>query len=243
MAKQCPRCGYINADDANYCSSCGYPLSSSQPPFSPSPSPDRLSAAFNIFTRNLSMIMPTIILLIIEVILAAIIGVFGFILAPTALAIPIVTLLGIISGIIDAILFSITIHTTMYMAHDAINNISPNLNNAFSRARSTLYRLYTIIAILIVIGIIGVFAGIFVSWFLVGLVGIILYIISASVILDKQSSITAAIDWYGKALNRDAGGALVILIGSLFSLIPIINIFAIPYTSILAYLMVRDIPS
>ncbi|MEM3912191.1 MAG: zinc-ribbon domain-containing protein, partial [Saccharolobus sp.] len=28
MAKQCPRCGYINADDANYCSSCGYPLSS-----------------------------------------------------------------------------------------------------------------------------------------------------------------------------------------------------------------------
>ncbi|MEM4768664.1 MAG: zinc ribbon domain-containing protein, partial [Saccharolobus sp.] len=150
---------------------------------------------------------------------------------------------GIISGIIDAILFSITIHTTMYMAHDAINNISPNLNNAFSRARSTLYRLYTIIAILIIIGIIGFFAGIFVSWFLVGLVGIILYIISASVILNKQSSITAAIDWYGKALNRDAGGALVILIGSLFSLIPIINIFAIPYTSILAYLMVRDIPS
>jgi len=250
MAKQCPRCGYINPDNANYCLNCGYPL---PPPIQPTPLPppapynppqDRITRAFNIFTKNLSIIVPSIILLIVEIILAVILGAitfFAFLASPFAsLALAIV--LAIINGIIDAILFGITVHTTMYMAQDSVNNLPLNMSNSFSNARSTLSQLYTIIGILILFGILAALSrSVIIAWFILGLVGIILYIVSASVVLNKPMSVTSAIDWYGKSLSKDAGSTLVLLLGALFSLIPIINIFAIPYTSILTYLMVKEI--
>ncbi|AAK42802.1 zinc ribbon domain-containing protein [Saccharolobus solfataricus] len=255
MPKQCPKCGYINPDDANYCSKCGYPLQyqpiiSTNPPSTPSPTspnplqPDRLSTSFNILTKNLSIIFPPIIMLIIEVILLAL---FGAITAGISLISPVaftVTALifSIIIGIVDAIIFSITVHTTTYMARDAVMGAQLNLNNAFTNARNTLSRLYPIIAILIVLGILlGLSRSLGLGWIIMGLVGVLLYIVSAATILNRPMSLSETINWYSRAFGVDAGGAVVILIGSLLSLIPIVNIFAIPYTSILTYLMVRDI--
>ncbi len=244
MAKQCPRCGYINPDVSNFCSNCGYPLpptSSSQPNLPPPIQQDRLSKAFDTFIKNLGMVVPSIILLIVEIVLAVIFSVGIFFVSPIA-SITIALIFAIIIGLISAILFSVVVHTTMYMASDANNGLPINASNSFSRARSTLSYLYSIIGILILLGILGGLSrSSVVAWFLVGLVGILLYIMSASVVLGKPMSLTSSIDWYIKAFNKDAGSAIVIFIGSLLSLIPVINVFAIPYTSILSYLLVRDL--
>ncbi|TRM75470.1 zinc ribbon domain-containing protein, partial [Sulfolobus sp. A20-N-F8] len=216
MAKQCPRCGYLNPDTANFCSNCGYPLpltSSPQPNLPPPTQRDRLSEAFNIFTKNLGMVVPSIILLIVEIVLAVIFSVLTlgiFFVSPIA-SIILAVIFAIIMGLISAILFSVVVHTTMYMASDASNNLPINASNSFSRARSTLSHLYSIVGILILLGILGGLSrSSAVVWFLVGLVGILLYIMSASVVLGKPMSLTSSIDWYIKAFNRDAGSAIVI---------------------------------
>ncbi|QGA53211.1 zinc-ribbon domain-containing protein [Sulfolobus sp. E5-1-F] len=252
MTKQCPKCGYVNPDDANYCSRCGYPLPqqpviSSNYPSTPPPNPlrpDRITASLNIFTRNLSIIFPSIIMLIIEIILIAVLGAItagiGLIL-PVAFTVTAV-IFSIIIGIIDAIIFSITVHTTTYMAQDAVMGTPLNLSTAFTKARNSLNRLYPIIAILVVLGILlGISRSVGLGWIIEGLVGVLLYIYSASAVLNKPTSLSETLNWYSRAFSADAGGAIVMLIGSLFSLIPVLNIFVIPYTSILTYLMVKDI--
>ncbi|WP_338604414.1 zinc ribbon domain-containing protein [Sulfolobus tengchongensis] len=245
MPKQCPRCGYVNVDTANYCLNCGYQLLSSYPLSAPPPSqPSRTTLAFDIFTRNLSIIVPAVIMLIIEIVLVAILGA---ITAGVGLISPIAfTVVGLISSIILSIISSIlfigTVHTTVYMAQDAIRNVQPNLNASFYSARSSLSRLSVIAVILVVLGILlGISRSLTLTWIIVGLVGVLLYIISASIVLNRTMTITEAINWYSRAFNQDAISSLIILIGSIISLIPVLNLFAIPYTSILTYLMVRDI--
>ncbi|PVU77556.1 zinc ribbon domain-containing protein [Sulfolobus islandicus] len=241
MPKICPRCGYVNPDDANYCVKCGYPLS----PQPPSPlQPDRLTTAFNIFTKNLSLILPPIIMLIIELVLAGILAAITvgiFFISPTA-ALVTALIFSVILGIVYALIFSITVHTTTFMAQDSARGIKPNTSSAFGNAMNTLSKLSSIIIVLVILGLLlGFTRFLGVLWIVLGLAGIPLFIISSATVLNRPMSLTEAINWYSRAFNVDGAASAVILVGSLLSLIPIVNIFTIPYTAILTYIMVRDI--
>lgn len=220
------------------------------------PGQDRVSRAISMLIKNLEIALPSVVFFVVEIILGGIFALIGFMTilgtrpmpffsTPSALMFITLTeflILSLISGIILVVLYSITVTTTMYGISDIDLNTPLNLSSALSRGISSLGRISLMILILILFYFLSSFTGsTFLSWFIDGIVSIPLYIMVAGIVLSKPMSITGAINWFSKAINVDGFTALIIFLGSLFSMIPVINILAIPFTSALTYIAVKEI--
>ncbi|MBP1357075.1 MAG: hypothetical protein JZD40_01095 [Sulfolobus sp.] len=52
---------------------------------------------------------------------------------------------------------------------------------------------------------------------------------------NKPMGVSDTINWYSKVISVDMATALMIFIGSFFTMIPVLNIFAIPFTSAITF--------
>ncbi|WP_252896993.1 hypothetical protein [Metallosphaera hakonensis] len=77
------------------------------------------------------------------------------------------------------------------------------------------------------------------SFIIEGLVLILVYIVASSIANGTRAGLGESLNWYSKAFSKDGLSSLILLLGGILSLVPILNLFVIPYTEILALLMIR----
>jgi len=254
MSKKCPNCGFENSDDAKFCSSCGYAFDVSggtqnSPPNQAINQRSRLLRALDLFLKNLAIIIPSIVLLAVEIILVVVSGVFFFAvfgfssypLTSIVLASILSHVFGLIISVILAVLYFITLHATMYGAREVIHNRNVSIDSTFKRALPTLHDLYVPMIIIVIVAALVGFVDSFLAFIVVGVLSVPVYIMSASIVLGKSKGFSESFNWFMELFNKDGSSALVILLGSLISLIPVINIFAIPYTAELTYISVDEV--
>ena len=259
MTKKCPVCGFENLDDAKFCSSCGYSFSSESSSSGSTASgtsanqnsagKSRLSRAFDLFMKNLAIVIPSVVLLVVEIILMVILGALamsfflfsGYSLTSLTVASILAHVMGVIVSAIIAVLYFLTMHATMYGAKEVIHNRNVDLNSTFKRAIPTFHDLLKPVILIIIIGALLGYIDEFLSILVVGVLSVPVYIMSASMIQGKSKGLSESINWFIELFNKDGSSAVVILLGSLFSLIPVLNVFAIPYTAELTYISVDEI--
>ena len=115
------------------------------------------------------------------------------------------------------------------------------MNSTFKRAIPTFHDLLKPVILIIIIGALLGYIDEFLSILVVGVLSVPVYIMSASMIQGKSKGLSESINWFIELFNKDGSSAVVILLGSLFSLIPVLNVFAIPYTAELTYISVDEI--
>ncbi len=256
MTKKCSVCGFENADDAKFCSSCGHSFDVSktgnQAPNQVIDQKSRLSRSFDLFTKNLAIVIPAIVLLILEIILTIVSGLFtstifgfsGYSAASITTDLTLIRVIGLVISIIMAVIYFLTLHATMYGVREVVHNRQVTIDSTFKNAIPTFHDLFLPLIIIVVIAaVVGYFVpyDLFLSFLIVGILSLPVYIMSASMILGKSKGFSESFSWFMELFNKDGTSALVMLLGALFSLIPVLNIFAIPYTAELTYISVDEI--
>ncbi len=259
MTKKCPICGFENLDDAKFCSSCGYSFSSESSSSGPAVSgastnqdtagKSRLSRAFDLFMKNLAIVIPSVVLLVVEIILMVILVALamsfflfsGYSITSFTAASILAHVISAIVSVVIAVLYFLTLHATMYGAREVIHNRNVNLNSTFERAIPTFHDLLKPVILIIIIGALLGYVDEFLSILVVGVLSVPVYVMSASMILGKSKGFSESINWFIELFNKDGSSAIVILLGSLFSIVPVLNIFAIPYTAELTYISVDEV--
>lgn len=250
MVKKCSACGFENADDAKFCASCGHSFDASETVNSESNSAyhpkDRLSRTFDLFTKHLAIVIPAIVLLVVYIILIVIedIILMTNILSFPAGSIFLLRVFGIVVSVIMAVVYLLTLHATMYGVREVVHNRNVNLDSTFKRCFPTFHELFLPLVLIVVIGaLVGYFVLFlsFLSFLIIGILSLPVYIMSASTVLGKSKGFSESFSWYMELFNKDGASALVMLLGALFSLIPVLNIFTIPYTAELTYISVDEV--
>ncbi|QKR00147.1 hypothetical protein GWK48_06955 [Metallosphaera tengchongensis] len=196
--------------------------------------------AFDFFIKNLGMIIPVIIALVVAILIGFVLGgissaLISFGLSPLAVKI-VLFVIGFISGSI----YSLLILIEAFESGSAIMGNIPDLSLAWNSTLNTLQVFSpTLLVTGLVFGLLSSF-GVPYSFFIEGLLLILVYIVSSSIVVGSRIGLGGAIDWYTRAFSRDGISSLLVLLGALLSLIPILNLFVIPYTAILTLLMLRN---
>ncbi|MEM3863647.1 MAG: hypothetical protein QW699_04055 [Metallosphaera sp.] len=195
--------------------------------------------AIDFFTKNLGMIIPTIIALINSIIIAFVLNGLTSLLAFAGLSFGVIHVTAFIIGFISGVIYSFLILVEAYEAGAVVSGGVPDLGLAW---QSTLNTKEKLLPSALIVGLIyGLFSTFFVPGAILieGLLLIIIYVIASAIVNGYKAGIGEAIDWYSKSFSKDGASAVVLLLGAILSLIPILNLFVIPYTEILATLMIR----
>jgi hypothetical protein len=209
--------------------------------------------ALELFTRNLGMIIPALLALIITVVLGFAIGLIAVALLPwisftairgIAFVISFTAIRGIafVIGFIVGIVITFLIQLEAYESVDVMNGMVPDVGSAWRRTTAnTGTILPTALLVGLIYGLLAL-AGVPGAFVIEGLVLILAYVITSHLALGRAMGLGASLNWYSNSFSRDGNSAVVVLIGSILSTIPILNLFTIPYTSLLSTLMARNYP-
>ncbi len=214
----------------------------------------RAERALNIFTKNLGLILPILILFIADLIVGAIV-----------LAIALITLLhgGITPGSVvysplffgGALVFvfgpvfwlltGIFLSIVVVEARNAASSQGYSLSQAWGEVGS---RLSDVIIMAVVLGVVNTLLGLipFIGWLLESL--FFAYIVVAEALMFTQNYsaptvLSRAVEWVRSMADSDPLTLVVLIVASILSEIPILNIFTIPYATLitLVYLFDRGI--
>jgi hypothetical protein len=272
MTKYCTKCGAQNTDDARFCLSCGnaLPLAGTQPMYTgggappygsaqPQPSASqptygehgaaakqgRIEGAFNLFMKNLGLILPPVLLFIAEVIIGGVI--VGVVLATyfgamAAAGAGVLTSLFVFGGVLGAVAaFLVAVLTGIFVsiltaeARSAVLGQSYTIGAAWREVRSRLSDVVFLAVIMAVVYAVLHFVP-FVGWLLDALT--LTYFITAYALLFARNSSASnalgeSLNWLSRMGNTDALALVVFIVASLLSAVPILNFFTLPYEVIL----------
>ncbi|MCG3109209.1 hypothetical protein L3N51_01499 [Metallosphaera sp. J1] len=77
------------------------------------------------------------------------------------------------------------------------------------------------------------------SFLVEGLILLVVYIIAVAVVEGGNTDLGRWLNWYSQVFTRDGASSAILLVGVILSMVPMLNIFIIPYSELLASLMVR----
>lgn len=277
MTKYCTKCGAANTDDARFCSACGNPLTltsqqggswggqpQGQAPSQPQPAQptqyqpppqayqqSRAERALNIFTKNLGLILPVLILFIADLIVGAIVGAIvlitvlhGVLTAGSVVYTPIFFggAFAFVFGPVFWLLTGIFLSIVVVEARNAASSQGYSLSQAWGEVRS---RLSDVIIMAVVLGVVNTLLGLipFIGWLLDSL--FFAYIVVAETLMFTQNSsastaLTRAVEWVRSMANSDALTLVVLIVASILSEIPILNFFTIPYAALITLVYLFD---
>jgi hypothetical protein len=197
--------------------------------------------ALELFTRNLGMIIPALLALIITVVLGFAIGLIAVALLPL-ISFTAIRGIAFVIGFIVGIVITFLIQLEAYESVDVMNGMVPDVGSAWRRTTAnTGTILPTALLVGLIYGLLAL-AGVPAAFVIEGLVLILAYVITSHLALGRAMGLGASLNWYSNSFSRDGNSAVVVLIGSILSTIPILNLFTIPYTSLLSTLMARNYP-
>ncbi|MCY0859793.1 MAG: zinc ribbon domain-containing protein [Sulfolobaceae archaeon] len=222
MPKKCPRCGYENPDDALYCMRCGYPLSQQS-----GSSTNVLENAFNLLLKNSKLIYFPLGFLILQILVLIILFLFTAI-PPVSIFRPLVVgislLVAFVLSVIESIGFAYVINR---VTEEAYHIVAPQ--NPLKMDFSKLYNY--VIGLGIIGGILGL-AGQPLVWVIVGLLSLGIYIASILLMENAQVTLDNIFNWLSRLFNQDVLTAIVIIILGILNMIPVIDVFTIPYLAL-----------
>ncbi|ABP94610.1 hypothetical protein HA72_0433 [Metallosphaera sedula] len=195
--------------------------------------------AFDFFVKNLGMIIPAIIALIISLIVGFVVGAIGAALALTGLSIGIVDAIGFVIGFISGIIISFLILIEAYEAGSVVNGNLPDIGLAWQSTQNTREKfLPTALLTGLIFGVLSALRipG---SFLIEGLFLVLVYVVSSGIVSGVRPGLEQSLNWYSSTFSKDGVSSLILLLGAILSLVPILNLFVIPYTELLATLMVR----
>ncbi|MCG3109011.1 hypothetical protein L3N51_01301 [Metallosphaera sp. J1] len=195
--------------------------------------------AFDFFVKNLGMIIPAIIALIISLIVGFAIGAIGGALALAGFSFGVVDAIGFVIGFISGIIISFLILVEAYEAGSVVNGNIPDLGLAW---QSSQYSREKFLPTALITGLIfGVLSALRIpgSFLIEGLFLVLVYIVASGIVSGVRPGLGQSLNWYSSAFSKDGISSLVLLLGGILSLVPLLNLLVIPYTELLATLMVR----
>ncbi|MEM0120682.1 MAG: zinc ribbon domain-containing protein [Thermoprotei archaeon] len=275
MTKYCTKCGSPNPDDARFCSACGTPLTfgaqvggsttqtqsqvSTQPqqpqtpPSKPTPQgyqQSRPERALNIFTKNLGLILPLLVLLVVDVIIFLIVGAIMFtaflhggfpgpvFYTPIYYAGFLATVLGFLFWLLVGVFLSIVV----VEARNAASGVGYSLSQAWREVRS---RLSDVVIIAVVLGVVDGVLGFIplAGWLFESLFFAYIVVAEGLMFTQNVSAFTAlsrALGWVTSMADKDPLTLVVLVVASILSELPIINFFAVPYAALVVFVYFFD---
>jgi type III secretory pathway component EscV len=205
----------------------------------------RIEGAFNLFMKNLGLILPPVLLFIAEVIIGGVI--VGVVLATyfgamAAAGAGVLTSLFVFGGVLGAVAaFLVAVLTGIFVsiltaeARSAVLGQSYTIGAAWREVRSRLSDVVFLAVIMAVVYAVLHFVP-FVGWLLDALT--LTYFITAYALLFARNSSASnalgeSLNWLSRMGNTDALALVVFIVASLLSAVPILNFFTLPYEVIL----------
>jgi len=276
LTKYCPTCGSPNDDGAKFCVKCGaaLPPSSGQiggtqsvpgvQPYGAQPvqpsgyqqpaggyQPNRFERAVNIFTKNLGLILPMVILFIADIVVGAIVGVAllliiyrGVLFTSTFLPLPFLFggVIGAAVSFVSWFLLGIFLSLVVVESRNAVTGAPFSLSGA--RAEMTS-RFGDVLLVSLILGAIGALFSFvpFVGWLITGL-ALMYFVVVESLMFTQgmpaSSAISATYRWLSEMASQDGLSFVILLIAALLSGVPVLNFFTVPYATILLLVYLND---
>lgn len=211
----------------------------------------RFERAINIFTKNLGLVLPMVILFVADIIVGAIVGVIlllvifrGAFYTTALLPFPFFFggVIGAAIGFISWFLLGIFLALVMVEARSAVTGVPYSIGMARTEVTS---RLGEVLIVSLILGIIGaVFSLVpFVGWLITGLALTYFIAVEALMFTRGMPASTAINNSYqalSELVSQDALTFVIILIAALLSGIPILNFFTVPYAALLLLVYMGD---
>ncbi|PSN82453.1 hypothetical protein B9Q11_04305 [Candidatus Marsarchaeota G2 archaeon ECH_B_SAG-F08] len=251
MTKYCTQCGHPNDDSAKFCASCGTSFSiQTAPPQPPTQGAQayqqpryRFESALSVFTKNFGLIAPMVIFFVVDLIISAIVlavlflvFLHGSLYSASFVALPLVLggVTGVILNFVSYFLLGIFASILIVEARNAVSNTPYSFRSARKEVSS---RLSEVLPLCVILGVIAALFSFlpFLGWLLKGL--LLMYFVAIEGLMFTRASrassaISDAASLLSEVLNQDALSFVVILVASLLSVVPILNIFTLPYVAL-----------
>lgn len=187
--------------------------------------------SLDLLMSNLVLLVPSFIYLIITIIIPVVIGVPAFLISPS---VGLIALL--IEGVILGAALAVTLLVTQNMVSSSMNGVAPSLEGSFNSAIGGAKASGVLVAIVgaSVIDYLLDFAGIPVLGPLLLLIVVILVVPSLSVNGSFDVILKGGYEKISSIYSRDPLLALILVVSSALILVPILNVFFIPYAVVLA---------
>jgi|GEM_PF-2109505 len=233
MANKCPRCGYENPEDLLTCRACGFDLRTPQPtqqtsqpsPSSSSSSPQSSQSPYeraaSILIRNLGLILPAFVELVALIL-------FTFPHANNAIR-------AFLSAVNELVLI-VVLMVTANEAPEALEGVRLSLGKAWERTKAQAMGLSSVFLILFLLQFLVAYYSPPLGWLVMGVANAIAFTASCLTARGVGTNVGHAARYYVDLFSRNWISGLVILLSSILSSIPLIDLLAIPYGILVAYL-------
>ncbi|BBD72169.1 hypothetical protein HS1genome_0558 [Sulfodiicoccus acidiphilus] len=209
-------------------------------PYYTGPRPPYL-AALDVLARSLGLILPALIGLLALIILGLVGG------AIAAAVTPIVGPLGAtaVAAFFDLLgeaVQVLVVYVTAFEVSSVISGGMADLRRAWQLTTSNASSVAPVALVLGLFDALLAFAHFPGTFLLVGLANVVAFIAAGFLANGTVPGIGRTLSWYADYFSLDGVSALILLVVSLLSLIPILDLLTIPYGAALAVAMVRRTP-
>jgi hypothetical protein len=226
-------------------------MTSEEVPPSPPPLRGHIAMAADVFFTNLGLVLPIVLLAIFEGVVWGLIGGVLFFAYLTGLfgpGLPFASFFffggiwGFIGALITGFAAGIFLAILTSEARDAIIKKPYSLGGGWLQVRA---KLQDVFPIAILLGVFSAFWSVvpFIGWLLEALtLGYFAFAFALVFTrnLEAYAALTQAMEWVERFANTDPIPILVVLVASILSLVPVLNILTLPYMVVLILLLGKD---
>jgi len=214
----------------------------------------RAERALQLLASNLGLILPILLLLFAQLVIGLIVGAIFFVVAPyralVGRAVIFTPILGAgpLLGFLDLVFWVLTgVFLSMVVVESRSVALSQSytLGQAWGEVRSKINQ---VVLMGVILGVVNTILGLIplVGWLLAALFFSYFVVVESLVFtrgVGLESAMSGALSLVRSMVDRDALTALALLVAAILSEIPLINLFAIPYASLLAVVYALDVAS
>jgi hypothetical protein len=209
-------------------------------PYYTGPRPPYL-IALDVIARSLGLILPALVALLAEIILGLVGGAIGAVVTPFVGPLG---SLGVSSffDLLSEVIVVIAIFVTAFEVGSVMAGGTADLRRAWQITTSNTTYLAPVAAILGVLDFLLAFGRVPGGTFIVGLANVIAFLSAGFISNGTSPGVGRVLTWYADYFSLDGVSALILLVVSLVSLVPILDLLTLPYGTALAVAMVRRMP-